>query len=373
MFERATELLTSNVGPTLWLNELDPLVATALESAIDGQIALLHVVRASLAKVQGEEARLLSENLSDGQLQLTIYRELRSKYKTKFSTLEPLDTALGIVPFGRVALEMTCDLFVTGTSHHSEGLLAAAKKVTIEGDASQIFIGAGALIEAVGLVGRADVDPTDAVEYLEGVIARHGLIPFTGRKADTSELGWRGFAAQVSADKIFRRRTGARPKMDDLHDLLDSLREFNLASARLRDVLVAAGGAPSSVRDPVLLVGGSADSRGGADECEQTDNDLDEVYVLSSRPKAPCAKCKKEINSHALVCRHCRQLAGEVWKCQVCKQPSLMGIDKDCRTFTCTGARPPTGGKVTNIEELRTWTAQYLKRWDAVRGPGAGK
>lgn len=70
-FERATELLTGGVGPSL--------VATALKSAIDGQIALLHVVRASLAKIQGEEARLLSENLSDGQLQLTIYRELRSK------------------------------------------------------------------------------------------------------------------------------------------------------------------------------------------------------------------------------------------------------------------------------------------------------
>jgi hypothetical protein len=204
----------------VWLNELDPLVATALESAIDGQIALLHVVRASLTKVQGEKARLLSENLSDGQVQLTIYRELRSKYKTKLSTLEPHDAALGIVPFGRVALEMT--------SQHSEGLLAAAKKVTIEGDASQIFIGAGPLIEAVGLVGRAYVDPTDAVECLEGVIARHGLIPFTGRKTDKSELGWRGFAAQASVDKIFRRRTGARPKMDDLHDLLDSLRELKL-------------------------------------------------------------------------------------------------------------------------------------------------
>jgi hypothetical protein len=57
----------------------------------------------------------------------------------------------------------------------------------------------------------------------------------------------------------------------------------------------------------------------------------------------------------------------------VCKQPSLMAIDKECRTFTCTGARPPTGGKVTNLEELRALTAQYLKRWDVVRGPGAGK
>ena len=60
-------------------------------------------------------------------------------------------------------------------------------------------------------------------------------------------------------------------------------------------MLVAAGGAPSSLRDAVLLVGG------GVDECEPTDSDPDEVYLLSSRAKAPCSTCKKEINAHAFV------------------------------------------------------------------------
>jgi len=55
---------------------------------------------------------------------------------------------------------MACDLFVQGSSPHTEDLFTAAKKVTIAGDASYIFIGLGPLNEAVGAVGGADVDPT---------------------------------------------------------------------------------------------------------------------------------------------------------------------------------------------------------------------
>jgi len=49
--------------------------------------------------------------------------------------------------------------------------------------------------------------------------------------------------------------------MDDLHDLQASLRDFNLASARLRDVLDAAGGAASLSREPVFLVRGGGGGR----------------------------------------------------------------------------------------------------------------
>ncbi len=257
-FSLATRLLTGAGGPTLWLSDLDPLAATALESAIDGQVALLHVVRASVEKIKSHEARLLSASLSEEELQQTIFSELRSRYRLQLPSLEALDRGLGIVPFGRLALEMACDLFVQGSSPHTEDLLTAAKKVTIAGDASYIFIGLGPLNEAIGAVGGADVDPTDAVECLEGAIARHGTIPFTGKKSDKSELSWREFAAQLSADKLRRKkRSGVRLTMDDLHDLLASLRDFNLASARLRDVLDAAGCAASLSREPVFLVRGA--------------------------------------------------------------------------------------------------------------------
>ena len=60
--------------------------------------------------------------------------------------------------------------------------------------------------------------------------------------------------------------------MDDMHDLLDSLREFSLAPARLQDVLVAASGVPTSIREPVLLVS-TTDASGAVDEIEPAHDD----------------------------------------------------------------------------------------------------
>jgi hypothetical protein len=73
-------------------------------------------VRASVEKLKSHEARLLSTSLSEEELQQTIFSELRSRYKLKLPLLEALDRGLGIVPFGRLALKMACDLFVQGSS-----------------------------------------------------------------------------------------------------------------------------------------------------------------------------------------------------------------------------------------------------------------
>jgi len=59
-----------------------------------------------------------------------------------------------------------------------------------------------------------------------------------------------------------------------------------------------------------------------------------------------------------------------VWKCPICKQPSLMAIDAECRTFTCPGLR---GEKFTVANEIKAWTDRYLKRWDAERGAATRK
>ncbi len=73
------------------------------------------------------------------------------------------------------------------------------------------------------------------------------------------------------------------------------------------------------------------------------------MYALFSREKAPCQKCSREINARALVCRHYKAFAGDVWKCPICRQPSLMAIDAECRTFTCPGLR---GEKFTVANEI---------------------
>lgn len=74
-------------------------------------------------------------------------------------------------------------------------MLAAAMKVTFEGDASQISIGAGPLIEAVGLVRRAVVDPTNCVARLTGLPARVQL----GLGKAAGRVGRRGWRPQLDS------------------------------------------------------------------------------------------------------------------------------------------------------------------------------
>jgi len=79
-----------------------------------------------------------------------------------------------------------------------------------------------------------------------------------------------------------------RLTMDDLHDLLASLRHF-CASAQLRDVLDVDGVVHSISRKPVFLVrGAEANANNAGGEDEPVFDDLDRVHALFSREKAPC-------------------------------------------------------------------------------------
>jgi hypothetical protein len=65
-----------------------------------------------------------------------------------------------------------------------------------------------------------------------------------------------------------------------------------VASARLRDVLDAAGGAPSISRKPESLVRGMrADANNAGGEGEPVFYDLDRLCAFFSQEKAPCQNC----------------------------------------------------------------------------------
>ena len=89
VFEVASTYVTGKSRPSLWLSELDPLVGTAIAGALDGQIALLQVVRATLLEIPGDTARALSERLSKEQIGYTVATFLRKHYPSP--TLAPLD------------------------------------------------------------------------------------------------------------------------------------------------------------------------------------------------------------------------------------------------------------------------------------------
>ena len=78
-FEQTLQQVSVEGQPRLWLQDLDTLVAVRIAEAISGQIALLHVVRASLASIAGDTAIELSRQLSQAQLDYTVAKYLRTR------------------------------------------------------------------------------------------------------------------------------------------------------------------------------------------------------------------------------------------------------------------------------------------------------
>ena len=380
-FEGATLQVTGLTRPALWLSDLDPLVGTAIAGALDGQIALLHVVRATLLDIPGETARALSNRLSKEQLGYTVATFLRKFYSSP--TLEPLDLSLGIVPFGRIALKLASEILVMGTFAHDEALLAAAKRATIEGSSGRIVIDVGDLIVAVSQAGQADVDTTEAVLVLETLIAKNGSVVFIAPSDDvpTRDLDWRVFALKTSHAKLARRNTGTRAKMSALHSLLEDLGEFNMASARMCDVLATASGIPTVPAHRVFqLTEGDAEPNLSAAPLvaavlplDAPFDGVDDVFFMSSHgePGVRCFNpgCELDNRASALVCR-CKKFIGQVWVCNLCHLPTLES-DANCRQWMCTGTRALN--KTHPDSKARTaYLNSYLARLEGARSASGG-
>ena len=101
-FEPTLQQVSVEGQPRLWLQDLDTLVAVEIAEAMNGQIALLHVVRASLACIASDTAMELSRQLSQAQLDYTVAKYLRTRRPKGPSgqATEYLDIALRFVPFG---------------------------------------------------------------------------------------------------------------------------------------------------------------------------------------------------------------------------------------------------------------------------------
>jgi hypothetical protein len=255
-FEQTLQQVCEEGKPRLWLQDLDALVAMQIAEAVNGQIALLQVVRASLASIAGDTAIELSRQLSQEQLDYTVARYLRTRRPKGPSgqATEFLDIALRFVPFGRIALAMVTELMVTGSFGHDEAFLAAARSATIKCSPGRIVIDVGDLISAMRHLGGAPVDPTDAIIVLEALIADNGRFEFSspGENDPDVDIDWKLFAVKTCTQQAARRRRGKRASLSDLHVLVDSLTEFSMASARINDALAATQGmtGPAEKRFP---------------------------------------------------------------------------------------------------------------------------
>ena len=386
VFAGAIRQVTGVQRPVLWLHQLDPLVGMAIAEAIDGQISLLHVVRDTLLSIPGDTASELSGRLSKSQIDYTVAKYLRTRRPAP--VLEPLDAAVGIVPFGRIALALVVDLLVTGSFAHDEALLAAAKRATIDGGPGRIVINISDLIAAVSMTGGADVDPNEAVGTLETLIASNGRIVFTAPSDDdpSRDIDWQHFAYQTSVAKADRRRRHVRATMHDLNALLDSLQNFSMASATVCDVLASAIGinaAPShsayqltdSAYDTAApgetAAASQVDNSGAAtDGGDAGDIECTIFYMSSTESTLLCQHCSTVNPTRMMVCRSpaCRRFTTEVRKCNLCKLPSPID-DEKCHQWFCKGSKKTS--QAVNAQEVAEWESCYKQRLDSARQKGS--
>ena len=377
VFPLSCRLATGRKRPELWLNEVDPIVGTAIAAAIDGQVSLLHVVRETLLGIPGDRARELSRQLSKSQIDYTGARWLRTHDE---SAETMLDVALGIFPFGRMALDLIADLLVTGSLAHDKALLAAVGRATIDGGPGRIVVDIGDLIDAVSQAGDADVDPTDAVVALESLIAKNGRIVFTAPSPDDSSINidWQNFAVQTSRVNTDRRRRNRRASMHDLNTLMDSLQDFSMASATVSDLLASAIGADAAPPHSAYQLDGANRTAASVANAAvfQLDNNIDGgdaddlldrfiFYTSSFESTAPCRYCKKDNPSRSMMCRHCRKFVAAVWQCAVCKLPTPFS-EENCHQWMCTGTQPKKKETVSPQEAL-AWETLYTKRLESAR------
>jgi hypothetical protein len=382
-FAGAIRQVTGVQRPVLWLHQLDPLVGMAIAEAIDGQISLLHVVRDTLFSIPGDTASELSGRLSKSQIDYTVAKYLRTRRPAL--VLEPLDAAVGIVPFGRIALALVVDLLVTGSFAHDDALLAAAKRATIDGGPGRIVINISDLIAAVSMTGGADVDPNEAVGTLETLIASNGRIVFTAPSDDdpTRDIDWQQFAYQTSVAKADRRRRHVRATMHDLNTLLDSLQNFSMASATVCDVLASAIGinaAPShsayqltdraydTAAPGETAAASQVDNSGAATDGEDAgdNNECSIFYMSSTESTLLCQHCSAVNPTRMMVCRNptCRRFIAEVRKCTTCQLPSPIAAEK-CHQWMCKGTKKTS--QAANDQEVAAWESVFKLRLDSAR------
>ena len=369
-FEQTLQHVSVEGQPRLWLQDLDTLVAVQIAEAINGQIALLHVVRASLASIAGDTAIELSRQLSQAQLDYTVAKYLRTRRPKgpDGQATEHLDIALRFVPFGRIALAMVTELMVTGSFGHDEALLAAARLATIKCSPGRIVIDVGDLISAMRHLGGAPVDPTDAMIVIEALIADNGRFEFTSPGEDDPDvdIDWKLFAVKTCTLQAARKRRGKRASLPDLRALVDSLTEFSMASARINDALATTLGLVSAPPHSAYQLTTASATVLQIDGIAPADDEVGDAiyYTLSTESLVPCFNCREPGSPRFLFCKSCGKFATEVWKCSQCQLPTSISSTK-CHQWTCPGLKGAT--RTSAGVELTAWETNFQTRLDGER------
>jgi hypothetical protein len=364
LFRRSSQLMTGAGGPQLSLPDLNPVVGAQIRGVVEGQLALLYTARATathLARNGSRRANIIADSLSEMELGATVF----SAVQEASNSPSPLDIALGIPPFGRIAMLAIAPLLIGGTSELEGQLTRDCKEVRISGSGDgQISINLGSLKQTLAKISEtgAMVDYRDAAQALVDNITDASSIVFEGTVRGKL-FKWESKALEIAEAAVQRQQRGALPNRDDFDDIVQVLKDADLAAAGKADLKrEARRGASTSVF--------SVSSSAGASIAEVDDPYPWYASVYSVRfegergaakpPPVPCRfNCGGANPPGSFLCVKCKIFLADVHPCTSCGLPAR--VNEKCRIWFCNGTAGPrktSQGKLATWAEL--WVAQYL-------------
>ena len=143
LFRRASAFITGATGPHLSLADLNP---------VGGQVALLYTARATaklLADKGSMRAHIIMDSLSEAEFAATVFQAVQEESSPSPS---PLNVALGIPAFRRVAALAIAPLLLGGTSELEEQLAQYCLDVSINDRGGELTIEPGRLKQTLATI-----------------------------------------------------------------------------------------------------------------------------------------------------------------------------------------------------------------------------
>ena len=209
LFRRASASITGGKGPQLSLADLNPVVGAQIRAVVEGQLALLYTARATahmLARNGSQRAQIIADSLSEAEFAATVFQ------KEGPTSPSPLDVALGIPAFGRVAVLAVAPLLLGGTSELEEQLAKDCLNVSISNHGGELTIELGRLKQTLATIAEtgATVDYRDPTKTLVGKVTNASSIVLEG-KVRGKPFQWEGSALKKAEEAVRRKQRGEHP------------------------------------------------------------------------------------------------------------------------------------------------------------------
>jgi len=356
LFRRASASITGGKGPQLSLADLNPVVGAQIRAVVEGQLALLYTARATahmLARNGSQRAQIIADSLSEAEFAATVFQAVREEGATSPS---PLDVALGIPAFGRVAVLAVAPLLLGGTSELEEQLAKDCLNVSISNHGGELTIELGRLKQTLATIAEtgATVDYRDPTKTLVGKITNASSIVFEG-KVRGKPFQWEGSALKIAEEAVKRKQRGEQPSRNDFDDIMQLLKDAAFAVAGKSDLKREASGGTTSVF--------SVSSASAAASAAEDEDDAwrASIFAVGKGPAVQACPvtegCSGKNPDGSFICVTCKQFLADVHPCTKCRLPARAG--SACRIWFCDGK---AGAKETNQGKLSTCAVLWTER-----------